>query len=234
MKKLLSVLVIIMLCLALSVNFVYAEHANLKATLTADGNNTTVTAGESVTLLVNVSNFTSGEPGISSIYGVLDYDTSIFEEITNDNLSTTFEPQNGWGSLMYNSVNKAFTLLTGSFKAEDHTFAKITLKVKETATAQSTTVSIKNWDMSDGAVDMAPADSSITLRVQAKATPSPSPSPSPSAKPTATPKVTPTPSTMPKTGIEGFDAISQYALPIIVAVAAVAIFAYVRYNKMDK
>ena len=94
MKKHLKILfTIIILLLILLPTQVQAD--SFKFNATANKNN--VQPGETVTITLNVSDINAGELGINTVEAYLEYDSTIFEEVTQSDI----ESLNNW-SITYN------------------------------------------------------------------------------------------------------------------------------------
>lgn len=220
MKKTLSIMAIAILMLTLSMGAVNAV-TDFKVALTADS--TRVEQGGTVVITVSLKDFTANETGINSFIATLDYDKTVFETVKQ----ADFAAQNGWSAIVYNENEGKLTTENSSFMTENHEAFKVTLKVKANATIGNTTVTLKEINGADTDTDVYPADQKITLTVRAASGNTPAPSNN-----TPTNNTTPTKpannTTMPSTGVV------DYILPTIAVVAVIGIFAYVRYNRIDK
>lgn len=220
MKKTLSIMAIAILMLTLGMGAVNAT-TDFKVALTADS--TRVEQGGTVVITVSLKDFTANETGINSLIATLDYDKTVFETVKQ----ADFAAQNGWSAIVYNENEGKLTTDNASFMTENHEAFKVTLKVKANATIGNTTVTLKEINGSDADTDVYPAEQKITLTVRAASGNTPAPSNN-----TPTNNATPTKpnnnATMPSTGVV------DYILPTIAVVAVIGIFAYVRYNRIDK
>lgn len=224
MKKTLSIVVVAMLVLLLSMGTVNAAQ-DLKVALSSNANNSRVEQGGTVVVTLTLNGFKSGETGINAFGAVLDYDKTVFETVQ----ATDFVMQNGWTGPTYNPANGMLTSTTGTFVTDNHEVLKLTLKVKANATLGTSVVTFKDVQVAGGDGDIMPADQELRLTITAPAAGN-------TVKPDTNNKVTPTNTetptntnkTMPNTGVE------DYILPTIAVVAVVGIFAYVRYNRIDK
>lgn len=140
MKILLLILVIsIMVCLSGTVNA-----ATVKMTLTSDSQ---LVAGDTVVVNLKISEINAGD-GIDAIAGTLDYDKNVFEEVTED----SFEGKNKWNVGIYSTDTQMFTVLKSSKVNLPTDVLTITLRVKDSATVDSSTIQIKDITASGGAV----------------------------------------------------------------------------------
>lgn len=226
MKKTLSIILIAAIIVALSTTMVSAT-TSFVASLTASS--TKVEQGASVVVTITLKDFTANETGINTVIGTLDYDKEIFEELTEDSI----ELANGWSGLAFNPLEGKFTVTNSKFMAENHEFMKITFKAKEKAAVGNTVVNLKGINASDGVDDIYPSDQKITLTVKEKTASNNTPTDTDKDnKPTNTNKDNTNKNTekdeMPETGVV------DYIVPAIIIVAVIGIFAYVRYNRIDK
>ncbi len=142
-KKLISISLMITLLITLSLSVVNAE-TNVKMQITSSSE---LTAGGTVELILSITNIDAGD-GIDAVVGKVNYDKNIFEEVTEEN----FEGQNRWNSPTFNTGTQLFTTSRASKVKTSGNVIKITLKVKEGVTADSTTVTITNIVVSGGSV----------------------------------------------------------------------------------
>ena len=113
--------------------------------------------GKEIDVLVSLANINVGE-GVNTLKGTVNYDTDILEYVNS-------EAQNGW-SITYNSNNGTLLLVNMSgLVKQDQGIAKITFKVKDTATEGDTTVKLTNIESSNADEKVNPADSSVTIKV---------------------------------------------------------------------
>lgn len=147
MKKTL-VLVMIILLVVMSACVYAAPAVTVNLTTTA----TKLTPGEEVEITFSVGSITGMEEGLETIQGTLEYDTNIFETITENSVKN----MNEWSI----SINPDTNIFAGTNfkKATSGGIFTITLKVKEGVTAKSTTVSIKDIKTTDSSNDDAKVD----------------------------------------------------------------------------
>lgn len=224
MKKTISILVIAILMLVLGMGAVNAV-TDFKVSLTA--NNVRVDQGATVVITVNLKDFKANETGIDTLKGTLDYDKTVFETVT----SADIVGQNGWAGLTYNQNNGEFVLQNSTFISENHEFIKVTFKAKANATIGNTTVSLKDMNASDGVSDIFPTDQQITLTIK-EASGNVNNNNIINNNTTNNNNIVnntnSNTNTMPNTGVE------DYILPSILIIAVIAIFAYVKYTRIDK
>lgn len=196
-------------------------------------------AGDTVTVNVNLTSINAGN-GIDTITAELAYDTSVFETLS----SSSFTASNDW-TPSYASSTNMLTVLKNSKVKSPETVMTITLKVKDTISVNSTTITLKNIVVSGGReVDGGTGDiyvnnALVTISKAEEASSSTekpanntinNPGTSNTAKQNNVSKdsTTTKTSTLPKTGLE------QYGTIAIVVVAIIGIFSYVVYKKIEK
>lgn len=106
-------------------------------------------AGEIVTVTLKISNIDAGD-GIDAIVGTLNYDKDVFEEVTEDN----FEGINKWNVNIYDMDSQIFTITRSSKVNMVSDVIKISLKVKDTISKDSATITLDEITASGGAVDV--------------------------------------------------------------------------------
>ena len=234
MKKTLSIFVVAMLVLLLSMGGVNAAQ-DLTVALTSDASVNRVAQGGEVVITLSLNGFKAGETGMNAFGTTLTFDKNIFEAVS----ASSFQMQNGWTLGAYNAANGELVSTNPEFITANHEVLKLTLKVKANATVGSTTVKFSDTSVAGGPGNSClPSDKELNLTII---------SPSNSThvetntvkvttnttntttnKTTNTTTNTTNTTKMPNTGVE------DYILPAIAIVAVIGIFAYVRYNRMDK
>ena len=141
MKKRISLLMALILFIACLSGVVNAANS-MKMILTSDSK---LVPGDTVVVDFKISEINAGD-GIDAIVGTLDYNKNVFEEVTEDN----FEGQNRWSLGMYDTETQMFTLLKSSKINLPSDVLKITLRVKDSASADSTTITVKDITTSGG------------------------------------------------------------------------------------
>lgn len=145
MKKVVSVVLIAMLIVMLTGLPSYA--LGFTVNISADKN--TVSAGSTVVVTISTNNLNIGGKGMNVFYCVIDYDKTVFEEIT----SADIKGLNGW-SVSYNSKNNKLLLDNSSFVNSDSELCKITFKLKENVEIESTDIKILNPKTSNSSIDI--------------------------------------------------------------------------------
>lgn len=185
MKKIVSLITIVMVIIA-SASCVKAVEES-KFTFSATPDKTQVKPGESITISLKVSDIQLGENGMNTLEGILKFDASIFEAITEDSASG----QNNWSASMNTEVGNAnygkflFNKTSAGIKTEQ-VIGSITLKVKaDVAESTPTIITISNIVSNNGTDLISVQDKVINLNVQAEEeNPNPNPTPDPDANKT--------------------------------------------------
>jgi len=157
-KKLIVVFVMSVVLIALMTRNIFA--ASYKTSIVPSS--TTVAPGGSVTLTIKISSIDAGN-GIWNFSTVFDYDTTVFEEISDENISV--DTTTGWQKTSYTQDTKKLILENTSFVTSDQDIVTITLKAKSDASATSSTFSLKNVTASNSEGDIAGQDVSTTLTI---------------------------------------------------------------------
>lgn len=130
-KKLVVVLIIALSVMYLMTNIVFGY----SFTTSLEPSSSTVSKGGTVNIKINLSGIDAGE-GIYNFSAVLNYENSVFEDITADNIS--IESSSGWQKT-YSSDTKKLLLDNASYIKDDQTIATITLKAKSEVQVTSST-----------------------------------------------------------------------------------------------
>lgn len=152
MKKTLILSAIFMLVLGITVNVFAAE--GTVAILDAKADKETVVAGEELVLTLTLKDISASQgTGITSLTTQIDYDTNIFETITEENIQTiTGEDSNSVLFPIYNDNEGTheLTLATNTGIKTDRAIAKITFKAKQNVTSTTTSIEFKNSTIKEG------------------------------------------------------------------------------------
>ena len=160
-KKLVLISMVFMLLLSVSIAS-FAAEGNLTATLTATADKQNLKAGEEVLItlsLKNISNLTGN--GITNITTTIKYDTNIFEEITDGDITSSLLK-------IYNDNDSTHELsfTTSNGIKEDTELAIIKFKVKESVSNTSTTIKFTNTNVSESGGSLVQiSDSEVTLQI---------------------------------------------------------------------
>ena len=122
--------------------------------------NTTVKQGDTITISLNVSdiNIQTGDKGIGSYQGKIEYDTKVFEELKMLGNDSWDKPSENEG--VFTSVNS-----DGICVQEAQEIAKITLKVKSTAALGKTTVKVTGFKASNAITSIPTDNTSLDITV---------------------------------------------------------------------
>lgn len=147
MKKYLKTLLIVMI-LVITISF-----AGIVSAATAGmalSSSSKLSANGKVEVTLRIQNVTATGDGIDSIVATLDYDKTVFEEVTQSNLVGL----NDWVVNLYSPDTQILTLTRPSKVAIAGDVLKITLTAKSTVNVNSTDVKLKSITASGGAIDM--------------------------------------------------------------------------------
>lgn len=247
MKKVIR-FITIMIMIFVTAGAVQASSFSLAAT----PDKTELKAGESITITLKVSDIDLGETGMNALEGVLKYDNTIFEAITEDSVAG----QNNWSASIDTETDNPlygkflFTKLSSGIKT-DTVIGTITLRVKQTYTeAVSTDITISDIASNDREELIKVTDKVISIRVNPTTTPDPEPDPEPNTNEVPEMNIT-TNETAPGTNTnqttggssgQGDNTTKKGTLPqtgegivlgtTIIAVGTLAIYFYIRAYKM--
>lgn len=243
-KKVLLILLIAVMIIASSMNFVYAD--SYSVTMQADKGN--YAEGQTVEITVALSNIDSNT-GLYGLNGKLTYDTDVFEPITSNaatGATDDITALSGWGSVTYNGADGVFSIVTTSpVSTGTQNIMTIKLTVKEGAPLGKATVMLSDLEASNGDDDITSTPVSISVNIADPSEigggeippvgePSPSPvpeSPSPSPKPIVTPSAS---TNLPGTGPDGKlpqTGLTDYAAPVIIGALVISLIAFIAYRR---
>lgn len=230
--KILLTVLVIMICIAGAVN---------AASITMElKSSSKIVAGDTVVVTLRIKNIDAGQ-GVDTIRGSLVYDTNIFEAITDNNYTTCFQGLNSWNITGFNVEENMFTALRGNKVNMASDVIQIKLKAKSTVTVDSTTIQVKDMEISGGEEtgDINPTDVSIKIDKAAQITPEDpnKTNTQPGGQTTQPPKTNTqspvvsgnnAPTTkLPQTG-------EEYGIVLAIAIVAiVSIIAYIRYKNVN-
>lgn len=158
-KKIIILLLIVMVIIGMNITTKAVDTTDTYKINLATTNKT-AKQGETITISLKISdiNIQTGDKGIGSYQGKIEYDTNIFEGLKmlgNDNWE---KPSENDG--VFTSVNA-----DGECVKEAQEIATITLKVKETAKVGKTTVKITGFKGSNALTSIPTEDASIEITV---------------------------------------------------------------------
>lgn len=162
MKKVSKVLLVTIFLIGIFTVTVNADSFkfNVKA------NQTSLKPGDTVEINMNISDIDAGDLGINTLEAILEYDSNVFEEVSQSNFSS----KNNW-SLTYNSEDtenkgKFLAVIVTTGVKENQDIGTLTLKVKNSAQNTNTTVTLKNVASNNGETLINETDKAITFKIE--------------------------------------------------------------------
>ncbi len=158
-KKSMILILAVMVILGMSIT-VKAANTTDTYKINLSTTNKTVKQGETITISLNVSdiNIQTGDKGIGSYQGKIEYDTNVFEELKMSGNDNWDKPSENEG--VFTSVNS-----NGICVQDAQEIATITLKVKNTAELGITTVKVTGFKASNALTSIPTDDTSIDITV---------------------------------------------------------------------
>lgn len=157
MKKIISIIIIISLLLS---GLTLTSHAiSFTATLTPEQAN--VPAGNKIEIYISTNNLNIGGTGMDVFSCILNYDKTIFEEISDKDITGL----NGWG-VSYNKTTGKILLDNERLITEDMQLCKIIFTVKSTIEEGSGEISITNPQTSNGTIDVIGTGSKAIVNIK--------------------------------------------------------------------
>ena len=123
--------------------------AAMSAEVSLSASKQTVKPGEEVIVHLSVKDIQDTSKGINAIEGVLEYDSSVFSAVEQNDSSTDFTSSNSWDSPVYYDATGKFVTSKATYVTADEEIMTVKLKVKETAEDGETTVKVKNVKVSN-------------------------------------------------------------------------------------
>ena len=153
-------IIVLLLNICLFSNISFAATDSYSMTLIPDKQ--TIKAGDTISIAVKISNINiqTGEKGIGAYEATLVYDSNVFS-------SVQFAAASNWDSPTYNISNGKFASVRSDATCsnESQNVAIIKLTVKDSVSAQNTTISLKNISCSNGESTISTKDISTTLNI---------------------------------------------------------------------
>lgn len=160
MRKTLTLILIVgLILLGISTNVYAVDVATLKAT----PDKTTIKAGEELKVVLNLTNYnTEAISLITSVSTKIDYDTNIFENITQNDISSDF-------LAVYNDNDDTHELTIASTNgiSENAELATITLRAKSNLVSTSTTINFTENTVDTNKI----SDTPLTITIGAEEIP---------------------------------------------------------------
>lgn len=157
MRKTISIILIALIVLTFSTLPSYALGFTIN--MTPDKN--TSAAGSEVTITISTNNLNIGGEGMNVFSCFLEYDKSVFEEVTYENIKGL----NNW-SVSFNKATGKILLDNSEFITSDSDLCTITLKLKSDLEIENTEVKIKSPQTSNNQIDISGTESSLTIYVK--------------------------------------------------------------------
>lgn len=213
MKKLISVLTLIILLLLSSINYVQAAGFSFGAQASAS----TVEPGDTITIDLSIADIDAGELGINTIEAVLEYDKDVFEAVT----PADFAGLNNW-SITYNNESgenegKFVAVIVQDGVKENQSIGRLTLKVKEGIEAQTTNVIFKGIKTNDGTTEIPTTDKTVSIKIDV-------PEEVTVQKPIEEKPVTSSPKPIPQTGESTFIIIGICLVAIVAGIISYTLY----------
>lgn len=138
--KVMSVMLVVAIALSVTtITNAYAVSMNLSSS-------SELKAGNSVEVNLDLTNIDAGD-GINGISGTLSYDSSIFEDVSDSDISSN----TNW-SITYNPAQNKIALYKNSKVNSNETVLTIKMKVKDTVNVSSTNVTLTSITATGGSV----------------------------------------------------------------------------------
>lgn len=162
-KKINLVILFTILLIGLMVTSVFAF--SFTASLTPSA--TTVAPGKELIVTLKVSNIDAGDKGLSAISGVLIYDTSAFEAVTESSI----DELNGW-TVTYTASTGKITAYKTSFVKEEEDVLQITMKTLagNTVSGKSGTIKLDSVVATNGDTDISAKSVSTSINISSGST----------------------------------------------------------------
>lgn len=150
----------IALCIVLLSSVVFAA---TNFTVKFEANKGIIRPGDKVEIALKLEDFFANEKGINVLLGTLEFDKTIFDELSTADLTT----MQYWGTPTYNVANGKLLLDSHTFVNVPHNALKITLTVKnEISDVTSTQIKLKDIEASDGEKDLKVEDAVINFQIE--------------------------------------------------------------------
>ena len=155
-NKLLSIGLIIFGVIFILSTLVYAESS---FTVIMTPSESTIEEGREFTVTVKISNL-NVDNGINSLSGVLEYDTAVFEEISESSI----EGLNNW-DIKYDDASGKVELTKNTFATSTQDVFQITFKTKSSISKKSGEISYKDIVASNSEEDIEATDISTSINI---------------------------------------------------------------------
>lgn len=115
--------------------------------------------GEETDLTFSLKGYSGIEDGINVLKGALEYDTDVFEAVSQEN----FETANSWEKLFYNPRNGQFVLINKGGSMREESVFSVRLVARQSIPAKETSVTVRDLSVSEGREDIDLSDVSFSL-----------------------------------------------------------------------
>ena len=158
MKKRLSLMTILLIFVVVLLmgKEVMAYSFNMIATPSV----TSIKEGETVTITLGIKDIDAGELGINTVETEIEYDSSIFEEVKQEDIKS----KNNW-SLTYNGGKILGIILSSGVKEDQNNIGEINIKLKTGIEATETTIRFTKITTNNGTELITDTDKEIKLTV---------------------------------------------------------------------
>lgn len=158
MKKRICLTIILVIVLLSSAVFAATDF-----TVKLESDKGIIKAGDKVEVALKLEDFTANAKGINVLLGTLEFDKTVFEELTTED----FTAMQYWGTPIYNGANGKLLLDAYTFVNVPHNALKIILTVKEEiGDITSTQIKLKDIEASDGENDLKIEDAVINFQIE--------------------------------------------------------------------
>lgn len=164
MRKRVSLIILLtILLIGILVTKVFAYSFTVSLTPSA----TTVAPGKELIVTLKVSNIDAGDSGISALSGVLTYDTSAFEAVTESSV----DELNGW-TVQFNASTGKITAYKASFVNAEEDVLQITMKTLSgnTVSGKSGTIKLDSVVATNNETDISAKSVSTSINISSGST----------------------------------------------------------------
>lgn len=128
---------------------------------------TTVAPGKELIVTLKVSNIDAGSQGISAVSGVLTYDTSAFEAVTESSI----DELNGW-TVQFNTTSGMITAYKSSYVNSEEEVLQITMKTLSgnTVAGKSGTIKLDSVVATNNETDISAKSVSTSINISSEST----------------------------------------------------------------
>lgn len=158
MKKVFVSLFTFIITIFIYMNCVNASSFEMKVNADKD----IINPGETIVLTVGISNIEMDNEGIDLLLTNISYDNNVFENIDENDIKALGQ----WGGLLFNSNNNKLIIERNIQTKSDEEVFQISLKAKDNIEVESTKISIKQSQSTDGNKDIDGIDANLELKTK--------------------------------------------------------------------